>query len=182
MNPHLLTPLLITALVLLGLYRRARRIFGRQAVVPGRLYTTAGVLGVLGVLLLSGLWRDSTLLVALLGGVLCGAVLAQIALRYTHFEATPQGRFYTPHAYIGLVVLALFVGRLLFRFLTVYGSARAPLQAPLQTRGDPLAFYRHSPLTLAIFGLLIGYYVLYNLGVLSRTRSIAELPPGETPT
>ncbi|HTW75455.1 MAG TPA: hypothetical protein VMD56_11110 [Steroidobacteraceae bacterium] len=176
MNPRLLTPLLITALVLWAIYRRVRRSFGRQPVIPARLYLSAGVLGALGALLLSSLWRDATLLVALLGGVACGAVLSQVALRHTRFEATPQGRFYTPHTYIGLLVIALFIGRLLFRFLSVYGTTRAPLAAG----GDPLALYRHNPLTLAIIGLLIGYYVLYNLGVLSRTRSIAEAPPGET--
>lgn len=56
------------------------------------------------------------------------------------------------------------------------------LLTPLQRGGDPLALYRHNPLTLAVVGLLIGYYVHYNLGVLSRTRSIAELPPGGTPS
>jgi hypothetical protein len=172
-NPHLITPLLVTALVLWGLYRRVRRIFGRQAVKPARLYIRAGVLGLLGALLLPVLWRDSTLLVTLLGGVVCGAVLSEVGLRHTRFEATPQGRFYTPHAYIGLVVLALFVGRLIFEFVDLYSRSRAGVPP----RGDPLAMYRDNPLTLALFGLLIGYYVLYNLGVLRRARDLAPAIP-----
>ncbi len=172
MNPHLITPLLVTALVLFALYRRVRRLFGRQAVNPTRLYLRAGILGLLGLLLLSTLWRDSTLLVTLLGGAVCGAVLSEVSLRHTRFETTPQGRFYTPHAYIGAVVLALFVGRLIFEFVAIYNQPRTGLPP----RADPLAIYRQNPLTLALFGLLVGYYVLYNLGVLRRAREPTQVP------
>jgi hypothetical protein len=168
MNPHLLIPLLVAALLLWSLYWRVRRNFGRQTVSARRLYSRAAVLGVLGVLFLSVLWRDSKLLIMLLGGAACGAVLGQIGLRYTRFEMTPQGRFYTPHAYFGLVILALFVGRLLYRFLLIYAHPQEVAVA----HGDPLALYRQSPLTLALFGLLVGYYVLYNLGVIRRARDL----------
>jgi hypothetical protein len=170
-NSHLITPLLITALVLWGVYRRVRRTFGRQRVNPGRLKVVVGLMAVLGALMLAALWHDSTLLLMLLAGVIGGAVLSQLGLRYTNFEATPQGRFYTPHAYIGLVVLALFFGRLVYQFLLVHGQGTAP-----PAHADPLALYRRNPLTLAVFGLLIGYYVLYNLGVLTRTRELADAP------
>jgi hypothetical protein len=171
MNPQLIVPLLIAALVLWSLYRRVRRTFGRQTLNTGRLYLRAAIFGVLGALLLSVLWRDSRLLVTLFGGVACGAVLAQIGLRYTRFEATPEGRFYTPHAYLGFVILALFIGRLLYQFLLIYDHPQAVDVA----RADPLAIYRQNPLTLALFGLLVGYYVLYNLGVIRRARDLAQV-------
>lgn len=171
MNPHLVTPVLVVALVLWSLYWRVRRNFGRQPVNNGRLYSRAAVVGVLGVLLLSTLWRDSTLLIMLLGGAVCGAVVAQIGLRHTRFETTPQGRFYTPHAYLGLAILALFIGRLLFEFLAIYAHPQALAAA----RGDPLAMYRQNPLTLALFGLLVGYYVPYNIGVVRRARDLTQV-------
>lgn len=164
-------PLLVTALVLWALYRRVRRSFGRQAVNRARLCSRAAILGLLAALLLSTLWRDSALLMTLLGGVLCGALLALLGLRHTRFEATPEGRFYTPHAYVGLLILALFVGRLIFRFLVLYGHRGTIVPAG----SDPLALYRDSPMTLALFGLLIGYYVLYNLGVLRRARDLSQV-------
>jgi hypothetical protein len=43
---------------------------------------------------------------------------------------------------------------------------------------NPLAVYEHSPLTLTIIGLPIGYYVRYNLGILRRSRTLAAEPPG----
>ena len=36
---------------------------------------------------------------------------------------------------------------------------------------DPFAAFQRSPLTLAIFALLIGYYVTYYIAVLLRTRT-----------
>ena len=47
------------------------------------------------------------------------------ALRHTEFEATPQGYFYTPHLYIGIAVTALFIGRMLYRMVLVYGMGGA---------------------------------------------------------
>jgi cytochrome b561 len=73
-----------------------------------------------------------------------------------------DGRFYTPHTYIGVAVSALFVGRLLYRFLTVYDGA-------LPSNGFP-GSYQGNPFTLAVFGVVVGYYVFYYLGVLQRTR------------
>lgn len=172
MNSHFIVPVLVTALVLWTLYRRVRRNFGRQTVNSRRLYGRAAILGVLGALLLSVLWRDPALVVTLLSGVACGAVLAYLGLRYTQFETTSEGRFYTPHAYIGLVILALFIGRLIFRILVLYAHPGRGVP----TGSDSLAVYRQNPLTLALFGLLIGYYVLYNLGVLRRARELAQVP------
>ena len=43
---------------------------------------------------------------------------------------------------------------------------------------DPFAAYQKSPLTLAIFGVLVGYYVSYYAGILQRNKSLpAESEP-----
>jgi hypothetical protein len=43
---------------------------------------------------------------------------------------------------------------------------------------NPLAAYQRNPLTLAAFGLVVGYYVFYNLGVLSKSRGPALATTG----
>lgn len=167
MDPRFITPVLIAALVIWGLYRRARRFIGRQTLQPGRLWTRIGFLAVIGALVLVFSARSEETLGALLAGACCGAVLGWVGLKYTRFEATPEGRFYTPHAYIGLIVVALLVGRVLYRFVVLYS-------------GDPGSYayqnpyaYQRGPLTLAIFGTLIGYYISYYLGVLAKSRQPA---------
>jgi|SRR5579871_1553460 len=177
MDPKVISTLTLAAVVVLLFYRRARRSLGRQPVNIPRLSVRAGILSLVGILLTAAIWRETRLVPALAGGVLAGALLAWLALRYTRFEATEQGRFYTPHTYIGLLVLALLVGRILYRFAI---SAAAGPQLPSENPPNPLAIYEHNPLTLTLLGVLIGYYVLYNFGVLRRSRALAGHPPDTT--
>lgn len=175
MDPRVITPYLVAALVVWALYRRARRSFGRQRVHEGRIWARVGILTALAALAAVGLAHDARVLEGLLAGIACGAVLGYVGLRYTKFDITPEGRFYTPHAYIGVAVTALFVGRLLYRFLSVYDGT---VPAAAAGRGFAAA-YHGSPLTLAVFGAVVGYYVLYYLGVLQRTRIAAAVPVGK---
>jgi hypothetical protein len=167
MDPRLVTPYLIAALIAWGIYRRMRRSFGRQPVRDGRMWLRIGFLTLATAFLVATIARDVQVLAGLLVGLACGAVLGYFGLRHTKFEVTPAGRFYTPHTYIGLAVSALFIGRLLYKFLYVYDGG---VTSPGMTGQGLAATYQHSPLTLAVFGALVGYYVLYYLGVLQRTK------------
>ena len=174
LDPKLITPVLIGALVVWGIVRRLRRTFGRQPVHLGRLWFRIGVLTLAGgLVVVASAWRDARTLEALIAGLACGAALGYLGLRHTQFEATPEGRFYTPHTYIGLTVSVLLIGRLLYRFLYVsYGAHALPGTNPSLAVG-----YQKSPMTLGIFGVLVGYYVLYYAGVLLKTRSSALPAP-----
>jgi hypothetical protein len=178
MDPRVVTPYLITALVVWALYRRMRRSFGRQRVQDKRMWFRIGILTLVTVLIAATVARDVDLLGVLGAGVVCGAALAYVGLRYTKFEITSAGRFYTPHAYIGLVIAALFVGRFLYRFLGTYDGAAPPAAAGQSV----LAMYQHSPFLLAAFGAVVGYYVPYYLGVLQRTKPPATLGPESGPS
>ncbi len=168
MDLKVITLFLLSIVVVWTIYRRARRDFGRQPVNARRLQVRIGVFAVPGALVLFGSVADMALLGALIGGIACGATLAYFGLQHAKFEVTAQGRFYTPHTYIGLFVTALFVSRVAFRFLTVYLN---PYTAS-QSNQSPFDAYPKSPLTLAIFGVLIGYYVLFNIGVLRKSRDL----------
>ncbi len=168
MDPKILTPILIGALLVWAIARRLRRTFGRQPLQPARLWLRVGILTLLGALVVAtSVTRDARMLGALAGGLACGLGLGYLGLRHTRFEVTPQGRFYTPHTYIGLAVTLLFVGRLVYRFLYLANGA--------DFTGDAhgAAAYQRSPLTVGIFAVLIGYYVLFYAGVLFRTRDAA---------
>jgi hypothetical protein len=174
MDPKVMMPFLITALVIFGIYRRMRRTFGRQPVSVGRMWVRVIIFAVVGFLFASYGVRNVSTLEALLAGVSFGTVLALLGLRHTQFEVTPEGRFYTPHTYIGLIVSALFLGRLAYRYVTLYNAM--PAGAP---NGDPTAMYQNNPITAAIFGVLVSYYILFNLGVLQKTRT--PLPSAAPP-
>jgi hypothetical protein len=168
MDPHFLTPIIIGIVVVFAIYRRVHRSFGRQPVRTARLIVRAVLFLVIGVMLglaVSALHPD--LLAALVGGMIAGLVLGYFGLRHTVFEATDQGRFYTPHTYIGLFVTALFLARIGFRY---FAMLIQPQLADPAATANPLIAYQRNPMTLAVFGILVGYYAFYNLGVLKKSR------------
>jgi hypothetical protein len=175
MNPRLMTPLLLGVVIVLLLYRRARRSFGRQPINAARLSLRAGLLCAVGALVLSTIWRDTRLVQALAAGLAAGGLLARLGLAHTRFDASAEGRFYTPHSYIGVTVLVLFVARLVYRVASGHADLAALQATP---GGSPVMTYQQNPVTLALLGVPIGYYVLYNLGVLRRSRALAGSPPG----
>ena len=168
MDPKTVTPIVVMALVIWAIYRRMRRTFGRQKVSERRLWMRIGIFAVVGGIFLMASLRNQPLLGALLGGLICGVALGYLGLRHTQFEVTPEGSFYTPHTYIGLTVTVLFLGRILYRFLAL--NVGAQNAAPADQ--NPFAGYQSSPLTTAIFGVLIGYYLLFYLGVLRKTKDL----------
>lgn len=173
MDPKLITPVLMAALVAWAVVRRLRRSFGRQPVQPTRIWLRIGILTLAGGLIgATSVTRGPEMLEALLAGLACGALLAYVGLRHTRFEVTPQGRFYTPHTYIGLAVTLLFLGRVVYRFLHLPNGASG-------FGADPNAAvaYQRTPLTVGIFAVLIGYYLLFYAGVLLRTRVSAGPVP-----
>lgn len=173
MDPKLITPILMMAVLAWAIYRRVRRTIGRQPLQPKRMQVRMSVLSLIGIITLAVSFRDIQLAGALVAGAAAGAALGYFGLRHTKFETTPQGQFYTPHLYIGLAVTLLFLGRLAYRFIFLYPG----MQAAAKMNESPFAAYQKSPLTLAIFGVVIGYYVAYYVGVIREARRLAAAAP-----
>ncbi len=148
-------PVLIGGFFAWSIYRRVRRNIGRQPLHTRRAITSIVILSLVTVLIASVLLQNTNLLLALGCGLLAGALLGLVGLRLTRFETTAEGHFYTPNTHIGVALSVLFVGRMAYRFI-VLGGADAQNHAPLF----------QSPLTLVIFGLTVGYYLVYQTGIL----------------
>jgi hypothetical protein len=172
-NPIVLAA--IAMLVAFALYRRFRRLFGRQPVQPKRMRVRVGFLLLVGAFLLLRGFAQPQVALAMAGGFALGAALAWLGLRLTLFEATPQGNFYTPHSGIGIAVSLLLLGRLAYRFSTVYPQ----LQDAHQASGDPFAGLQSNPLTAATFALVIAYYAVYLIGVLMRSAKMTHIIDGD---
>jgi hypothetical protein len=168
-------PWVFALLIPLALYRRFRRTFGRQPLLPARMIVRIVIFLLLAVsLTLSA--RDFAL--QELGGVLIGAALAVWGASRTRFETADGRRYYIPHTYTGIAVTLLFVGRLIYR-LAQSSSTLGAAGSTAPTAG-PKAVVQ-SPLTMGIFFVLIGYYVCYYSWVLWKSRHITaadlEVPP-----
>ena len=169
----------VAALFLFAIYRRVRRLIGRQPLAPSSLKIRIGVFSLLALLLaLRGL-RAPLVAEAGVAGFAGGVALAWLGIRLTRFETTSKGNFYTPNAYIGAILSALVLGRLVYRFVVLYPA----MQGAAAAGANPLAMYQRSPLTAALFGLLLGYYIAYFAGLLMRSanlpahRADADSPP-----
>lgn len=153
--------LLLVPLVAWRLYARFRRLVGRQRLSRVRPWITLTIFPALLALIAWLVHTRPDALAWLGGSLLAGALLARYGLSRTAFEATPAGFFYTPHAPLGIALSVLLAGRIVYRVYEVVSA------------GPAAADFARSPLTLAVFGLLAGYYVAYAIGLV-RWRHAAQ--------
>jgi hypothetical protein len=161
-------PWVFALLIPLALYRRFRRTFGRQLLVPARMIVRIAIFLLIAVLLTVSPRRYA---LQELGGLLIGAALALWGASRTRFETENGRRYYIPHTYTGIAVTLLFVGRLIYRFTQSSSTLAAPGDTT-PTAGPQAAI--QSPLTIGIFFVLIGYYVCYYSWVLWKSRHITS--------
>jgi len=157
------------------LYRRYRSHIGPQKVRPLRMSLRVTVFSVFAVLILLSpiglLGRELVGVAIALGGM-----LGWISLSQTQFETREGRRWYTPNIYIGLGVTALLAARVIYRLAVIVpqlqsGAVQPGAPGPL----GPFGGTQSLP-TLAVFGVVIGYYAVYYGGVLLRSRQLAEAP------
>jgi hypothetical protein len=157
--------LVFVPLVAFALYRRYKRSFGPQPLAPRRMIARVCILAAVCVFFIA--WLPTVYgLAAAVAGIALGVTLAFFDLSYTTIETTEKGIFFTPNKWIGLAVVALFVGRIAARGFAIYETATA-----LAPGESPFTGLKRSPLTLGLYFLLAGYYGAYYLGVLRKARA-----------
>lgn len=168
----LLIPLALLALLLLwallipiGLIQRYRYGKARRRAL-GWAVGLASALSLPGLLLFfAGVWvagrwiADAPLFAS--AGLLAGLALGALGLALTQFEDAPRGLYYTPNRWIALGLTALVAARLgygLWQGLHAWRAAAPGSWLPGQGG------------LFAVGGLLLGYYLIYTLGVRRRLR------------
>ncbi len=107
-------------------------------------------------------------LAALAGGLAAGGLVGLYGLHLTRFEPAPEGLYYTPNAPLGIALSVLFLGRITQRMFQFYS---------FQKKAAPGHTFNRSPLTLAVFGLLAGYYIAYAIGLLRKRSGLPAAEP-----
>jgi hypothetical protein len=149
-------PIFLAGLFAWSIYRRVRRNIGRQPLRPSRAIRSIVILSLVSVLIAVTSSQNTNLLLGFGGGLLLGALLGFVGLKLTRFETTEEGHFYIPNTHIGVALSVLFVGRIIYKHIPSGNATAAPNPAlPFQ-----------SPLTLFILGLTVGYYLVYQTGIL----------------
>ena len=116
----------------------------------------------LSFIILLSFWIDSAFRFALIG-MGCGGILGLVGLAMTRWERQPEGLFYTPSRWLALLITLAIAARF------VYGWWRAT-HAGSNIAGDQhwLITSSGTQLSLAVAAGLIGYYLMYSLGVRLR--------------
>ncbi|MBM7128179.1 DUF1453 domain-containing protein [Dyella mobilis] len=170
MTPHSTMPLILIPVVALLVWRRVRRQFGLQPIRRNQMTFRIFVFAVLGCLSASFAMRDAHLLGGLASGVLAGVALGLLGLRLSRFQVDPvKGDCYVPNPYVGTFVTALLLVRLLWRFAMLSPQMQDPTGGTPPIHGPDMG---QSPLTLAMFGLFVGYYICYYAGLLIHHQRI----------
>jgi hypothetical protein len=175
MTPHFTTPLIMIPVVALLVWRRVRRQFGLQPIRRNWMTFRIVFFAVLGCLATWYAMRDAHLLGGLAGGLIAGAILGIVGLRLSRFQVDPvKGDCYVPNPYVGALITALLLIRLLWRFAMVSPQMQDATGTATPIHGPPIG---QSPLTLAMFGLFVGYYVCYYAGLLIHHQRIVRGRP-----
>lgn len=156
-----LTPILATAGIGWIMYRRIRRSFGRQPWQPKRTMFRLGIMVLLFAFLMFGAVFLPQVRWGVAAGLIAGLALGAVALHLTRLEWHNDQPTYVPNPWIGGVLTLLLVGRLAWRWSQgafADGAAATAQQA--------------SPLTMGVAGMLVGYFLLLNSGLLWRMRQL----------
>jgi hypothetical protein len=116
----------------------------------------------LSLTLLLSVWVSSAFRFALIG--MCfGGILGLIGLAMTRWESQPEGLFYTPSRWLAVIITLAIVARF------VYGWWHAT-HSGYSANGDQhwLVTASGTQLSLAVAAGLIGYYLVYSIGVRLR--------------
>lgn len=146
---------IVAPFILWRVYQRVKRLLVRQKSQLWRHRLSLCIMAILLIVFGRQALGDPVALAALAAGVAAGAGLGYVALQRTGLERAGDDFYYVPHAPIGIVIALLFIGRLAYHGYELYADgAAAASQVSV------------GPLTLGIIGIMIGYYSVYNGGLL----------------
>ena len=163
-----LLPLMLLALMPLILMQRYRVGTSRRLVRPWFVGLNLLLMALSTLLFLAGAgvtsyWVANAFTGAALG-LLGGALLGVFGLVLTRWEPTAATLHYTPNRWLVLIVTFAVTARVLYGLWRSWSVARAGVS------GAPVVLAFGIPGSLAVGGLVIGYYMMYAIGLRRRLR------------
>ena len=163
-------------LLAFSIYRRVRRNISRQKLSEWRLWMRSGFLLLAFAALLRWPVFDGPIALAMCAGAASGVLLSRFGVQHTRFEQQADGQYYTPNLILGTAISLIFVARMGYRLIMIYPALQAA--SAQGATFSPQTFFAgsRSAMTMALLGLVIGYFVGYCLGVLQRAKQLRTAP------
>ncbi|MGH8274122.1 MAG: hypothetical protein ACRES9_07710 [Gammaproteobacteria bacterium] len=170
--------LALAAILAFALYRRGRRLIGRQRFDARRMLVRTALIAAITIFVLytyAHHGHPATAYESAAAGFVIGAVIALFSLRFTQMGRDDRGLWYVPNLYLGIGLIALLVARFAYEYFTVFPEIRR--QAEAHGGAAPPAAFASNPLLHGILFLVLGYYLVYYAAILLRARRLeAETP------
>lgn len=163
METTTLALLFLVPLLVWRIYSRLKKLVARQKSQLWRHRLVAFGVPALIVFLATTTKFDILPLSSLGAGVLAGGWLGVLGIKLTRFEQVGKDYYFIQHRYLGLAITMLFIARLLYRGMEIYLNTRLDVPVPPPPFGQ-------SPLTMAAYGMVTGYYAAYAWGLLRWRR------------
>ena len=162
----LLLPLVLIALMPLILIQRYRVGTARRMARPWMATLNVALMAFSAICFLAGsavtaVWVPNAFTGAA-AGLALGFVLGLVGLALTRWEPTAATLHYTPNRWLVLLVTFAISARVLYGFWRSWTVAQSGLS------GTPIVMAFGIPESLAVGGMVIGYYVAYAVGVRRR--------------
>lgn len=172
MNHHLITTIVVIALICLGIYRRVRRNIGWQRLKRGNLVFRTVIFLVIGLLfLVAGLTHPISIVSDVIG-VTLGAFLGVYGVNLTRFEQREGRLYYCPNIWVGTAVTLLFLGRLIYRFYTIYSSGA--LNGAAQQNPNQFQSMAGNSWAAGLLLIMFAYYIFYYAVLLKKQKQFSE--------
>ncbi|KPV44828.1 hypothetical protein [Alicyclobacillus ferrooxydans] len=171
---HYISLIVVAALVIWGLYRRIRRTVGFQYLARKRMTTRIVIFCVLALVVLSAGAGHPMSYVSDAVGVVMGGIIAFISARTTKFEIKNGRLGYLQHLWIGMGLIVLFIGRLVFRFVILSSDIGQMQQQDTAGQNHMVAQNFSDPWTAGIFMLLVAYYIGYYAFLLRKAKQLGS--------
>jgi hypothetical protein len=163
-----LLPLVLVVLMPLILVQRYRLGSARRMARPWLLTLSLVLMALSAIFFLSGAALTAIWVPHAFGGAAAGVAvgtgLGVLGLVLTRWEATPATLHYTPNRWLVLIVTFAVTARVLYGLWRSWSVARAGVS------GAPVVLAFGIPESLAVGGMVIGYYLMYALGLRRRLR------------
>jgi len=163
---------LIALFIVYRIYLRVRRSIGWQQLKPRKLLYSTVFLTIIGFLFLFAGGLSVASVLSDLAGACIGGLLAYYSSATTRFQQRDGTLYYNSSLWISFTVMALFFGRLAYRFYMLFfvnGDHVKSMEALTSIGSSP------SPWMSGLMLIMFVYYIVYNISLLTRKHKHVEL-------
>jgi hypothetical protein len=169
MYQHLDKVIIIAAIILFSIYRRVRRNIGWQQLNTRKVKFRTALLLIIGLIFLAAGAFKPISLISDIVGILIGIGLAYYSGGMTRFEQREGNWYYRPNTWIGSLVTAIFIGRLIYRFYKLYSLGNlSGIQSGQSFQN--MSYVNGSSWTTGLLLIMFAYYVFYYIILLRNQK------------